>query len=113
LADAGATGDGIAANADGGDRANSVDDLKEKGLCYVQVKITNVERGRVVRGRRRGGINGNVGLGHCFWIYGMDSEENRRKGSELRLPVDTHKLSARAAMDTSKFADLCEPPLAV
>jgi len=36
----GATGDGVAANADGGDRANSVEDLKEKGLCYVQVKIT-------------------------------------------------------------------------
>jgi hypothetical protein len=82
LADAGATGDGIAANADGGDRANSVEDLKEKGLCYVQVKITNVERGRVARGRRSFVRGAAVDLGQQY-------DKVPRVGGNFSFDIDT------------------------
>jgi len=40
----GAPGDGVAANADAGNRANSVEDVAEKSLCDLGVEITNIQR---------------------------------------------------------------------
>jgi hypothetical protein len=50
----GAAGDGVTADADGGDRPDSVEDLKEKALVDIDSKVSNVEGGRV----EGGGLHG-------------------------------------------------------